>query len=46
MPDLGTLEKFLAGAWVDPAVFALRPDYRALLVAADGLAPRPERRHE
>jgi len=41
MPDLGTLEKFLAGAWVDPAVFALRPDYRALLVAADGLAPGP-----
>ena len=41
MPDLGTLEKFLAGAWVDPAVFALRPDYRALLLAVDGLAPGP-----
>src|SRR3984957_19312183 len=41
MPDLGTLEKFLAGAWVDPAVFALRPDYRALLLAIDGLAPGP-----
>ena len=27
MPDLGTLEEFLAGARVDPAVFALRPDY-------------------
>jgi DNA/RNA-binding domain of Phe-tRNA-synthetase-like protein len=39
MPDLGTLEKFLDGAWVDPAVFALRPDYRALLLAVDGLAP-------
>jgi DNA/RNA-binding domain of Phe-tRNA-synthetase-like protein len=41
MPDLGTLEEFLAGARVDPAVFALRPDYRALLVAAGGLVPGP-----
>src|SRR5215471_10767668 len=41
MPDLGTLEQFLAGTRVDPAVFALRPDYRALLVAADGLVPGP-----
>jgi len=29
----------VALARVDPAVFALRPDYRALLVAADGLVP-------
>jgi DNA/RNA-binding domain of Phe-tRNA-synthetase-like protein len=35
------LEKFLDGAWVDGAVFALRPDYRALLVAVDGLVPGP-----
>ena len=41
MPDLGTLEEFLAGARVDPAVRALRPDYRALLVAVDGLVPGP-----
>ena len=41
MPDLGTLEEFLAGARVDPAVFALRPDYRALLVAVRGLVPGP-----
>jgi DNA/RNA-binding domain of Phe-tRNA-synthetase-like protein len=41
MPDLGTLGEFLAGARVDPAVFALRPDYRALLVAVDGLVPGP-----
>jgi DNA/RNA-binding domain of Phe-tRNA-synthetase-like protein len=41
MPDLGTLEEFLAGARIDPAVFALRPDYRALLVAVDGLVPAP-----
>jgi DNA/RNA-binding domain of Phe-tRNA-synthetase-like protein len=39
--DLDTLEGFLAGARVDPAVFALRPDYRALLVAVDGLVPGP-----
>jgi DNA/RNA-binding domain of Phe-tRNA-synthetase-like protein len=31
------LEAFLAGASLDEAVTALRPDYRALLVAADGL---------
>jgi DNA/RNA-binding domain of Phe-tRNA-synthetase-like protein len=33
------LEEFLAGAWVDAAVFALRPDYRALLLAVDGIVP-------
>ncbi len=32
------LEVFLAGASVDEAVFLLRPDYRALLVAVGGLA--------
>lgn len=36
-----SLEQFLAGAQVDDAVFALRPDYRALLVAADGIPPAP-----
>jgi DNA/RNA-binding domain of Phe-tRNA-synthetase-like protein len=41
MPDPDALEEFLAGALVDPAVFALRPDYRALLVAVDGLVPGP-----
>jgi len=35
------LEEFLAGAHVDVAVFALRPDYRALLVAVDGIVPGP-----
>jgi DNA/RNA-binding domain of Phe-tRNA-synthetase-like protein len=35
------LEKFLDGGRVDGAVFALRPDYRALLVAVDGLIPGP-----
>ena len=41
MTDLDTLEAFLAGAQVDAAVFALRPDYRALLLAVDGLVPGP-----
>ena len=39
MADAGMLGEFLAGAVVDPAVFALRPDYRALLVAVDGIGP-------
>ena len=33
------LTAFLDGASVDDAVFALRPDYRALLLAVDGLDP-------
>jgi DNA/RNA-binding domain of Phe-tRNA-synthetase-like protein len=41
MPDVSDLEQFLAGAHVDAAVFALRPDYRALLIAVDGLVPGP-----
>ena len=41
MSDAGMLEEFLAGAWVDAAVFALRPDYRAVLLAVDGLVPAP-----
>src|SRR6476469_9727893 len=41
MSDAGLLEEFLAGAHVDAAVFALRPDYRALLVAVDGIVPGP-----
>lgn len=38
MPDLGD---FLARARVDDEVFTLRPDYRALLIAVDGIAPGP-----
>ena len=41
MSDAGMLEEFLAGAVVDSAVFALRPDYRALLLAVDGIVPGP-----
>jgi DNA/RNA-binding domain of Phe-tRNA-synthetase-like protein len=32
---------WLAQAWVEPEVFELRPDYRALLVVAAGLIPGP-----
>jgi DNA/RNA-binding domain of Phe-tRNA-synthetase-like protein len=39
--DLSELERLLAGAHVAADVFALRPDYRALLVAVDGLVPGP-----
>jgi DNA/RNA-binding domain of Phe-tRNA-synthetase-like protein len=35
------LQQFLAGGRVDAAVFALRPDYRALLLAVHGLVPGP-----
>jgi DNA/RNA-binding domain of Phe-tRNA-synthetase-like protein len=35
------LQEFLTGARVDDAVFTLRPDYRAVLVAVDGLIPGP-----
>ncbi len=35
------LQQFLADGRVDAAVFALRPDYRALLLAVDGLVPGP-----
>ena len=39
MVDLGKLELFLEGGRVDDTVFALRPDYRALLIAAEGFEP-------
>ncbi|MGI8647348.1 MAG: hypothetical protein DLM55_01275 [Acidimicrobiales bacterium] len=32
-------DTWLATAYVDPAVYELRPDYRALLVVAEGLVP-------
>ncbi|MCW6005509.1 hypothetical protein K1W54_13100 [Micromonospora sp. CPCC 205371] len=34
-------DRWLAAAYVEPAVFELRPDYRALLILADGLEPGP-----
>lgn len=39
MPDTMTTEAFLAAATVEPAVFDLRPDYRAMLLVVDGLSP-------
>ncbi|ORA32887.1 B3/B4 domain-containing protein [Mycobacterium aquaticum] len=36
-----SLEAFLDAARIDDAVFALRPDYRAVLLAVDGLVPGP-----
>ena len=41
MHDLTTLQTFLAHAAVSEAVSTLRPDYRALLVAVDGIEPGP-----
>lgn len=39
MPDLDVLQDFLAGAQVEPEVLTLRPDYRALLLAVEGIVP-------
>ncbi len=41
MPEFTTLQDFLASCAVDAEVFALRPDYRVLLLAAGGLVPGP-----
>lgn len=41
MREGSELAAFLAGAQVDTAVHALRPDYRALLLAVDGIVPGP-----
>lgn len=41
MPDQSVLRAFLDAASVDGSIFTLRPDYRALLVAVDGIAPAP-----
>ena len=39
MTDPDALQSFLDAAYVEPEVFALRRDYRALLVGAEGLDP-------
>jgi len=41
MPELAMMQEFLAGSRVEAAVFALRPDYRAVLLAVDGLVSGP-----
>ena len=41
MPEHRMLQKLLSGSRVDAAVFALRPDYRVVLIAVDGLVGGP-----
>ena len=41
MGEVGRLDELLAGASVAEDVFGLRPDYRAALVAVDGIVPSP-----
>ena len=41
MPDNDSHEHFLSSASVEPAVFELRPDYRALLLVIDGFEAAP-----
>jgi DNA/RNA-binding domain of Phe-tRNA-synthetase-like protein len=41
VPDVAMLQEFLAAGQVGAAVFALRPDYRAMLLAVDGIVPGP-----
>jgi DNA/RNA-binding domain of Phe-tRNA-synthetase-like protein len=41
MPEVDVLEEFLAGALVEAPVFELRPDYRVMLLAVDGIVPGP-----
>src|SRR3954471_10847497 len=45
MADASFLRSFLDGAQVGSDVFDLRPDYRALLLAVDGLTPGPDDEH-
>jgi DNA/RNA-binding domain of Phe-tRNA-synthetase-like protein len=41
MSDASYLKEILSGARVEAAVFALRPDYQVMLLAADGITPGP-----
>jgi DNA/RNA-binding domain of Phe-tRNA-synthetase-like protein len=41
LAEPSALEEFLAGGHVDASVFELRPDYRAMLLAVEGLVPGP-----
>lgn len=41
MPSNDSHEHFLSAASVEPAVFELRPDYRALLLVIDGFEAAP-----
>lgn len=39
MPETAQLQKIVDASYIDPAIFELRPDYRAVLLAVDGLEP-------
>lgn len=39
MLDSAALDEFVRGARIEASVFTVRPDYRAMLVAVDGLVP-------
>lgn len=39
MPEWAALEQFVQEGRVEASVFAVRPDYRAILVAVDGIVP-------
>lgn len=41
MNDLNNLHQVVESSGVDPEIFTLRPDYRAVVIAADGLVPGP-----
>lgn len=41
MTEPNTLVRLLEETWVEAEVFALHPDYRAVLLAVDGLVPGP-----
>jgi DNA/RNA-binding domain of Phe-tRNA-synthetase-like protein len=41
VPDLSTLQGFLDQTIIDASVVGLRPDYRVLLLAVDGITPAP-----
>ena len=45
MAESGDLAQFLSGADVGAEVFALRPDYRAMLLAVDGFVAGPSNDH-
>lgn len=42
MLDQRSLQEFVDSASVEEAVFALRPDYRAVLLVVDGLEAGPD----
>lgn len=39
MSETTQLQELVATSYIDPAIFDLRPDYRAVLLAVDGLVP-------